>query len=82
MDVVSLSVSYDHDKLILQSTDELIINVWKGGDYEWQMTMENIVRQGYKAILSAPWYLNYISYGRDWTKYYEQDPTMFLSSTG
>lgn len=62
-----------------QSTDELIINVWKGGDYEWQYTMENIVRQGYKAILSAPWYLNYISYGRDWTKYYTQDPHTFLN---
>jgi len=40
--------------------------------------MESVVRKGYKAILSAPWYLNYISYGRDWTKYYEQDPHTFL----
>lgn len=41
--------------------------------------MENVIRHGYKAILSAPWYLNYISYGRDWSKYYEQDPHTFLS---
>ncbi|XP_067929087.1 beta-hexosaminidase subunit beta-like isoform X7 [Watersipora subatra] len=61
------------------SMDELIINVWKGGDYEWQYTMENVIRHGYKAVLSAPWYLNYISYGKDWTKYYEQDPHSFLT---
>ena len=32
---------------------------------------------GYKAILSAPWYLNYIDYGSDWTKYYKVDPMKF-----
>ena len=73
MDILHVMIS-----ACFQSTDELIINVWKGGDYEWQYTMENVVRHGYKAILSAPWYLNYISYGRDWTKYYEQDPHTFL----
>lgn len=52
--------------------------MWQGGDTEWQYTMEDVVRRGYKAILSAPWYLNYISYGRDWTKYYESDPHSFL----
>ena len=32
---------------------------------------------GYRAILSAPWYLNYIDYGSDWTQYYKVDPTDF-----
>ena len=28
-------------------------------------------------MLSSPWYLNYISYGVDWPKYYEIDPQEF-----
>merc|ERR1739838_318516 len=31
----------------------------------------------YKTILSACFYLNYISYGQDWHKYYECDPRDF-----
>ena len=27
--------------------------------------------------MSAPWYLNYINYGSDWTKYYKVDPMSF-----
>ena len=33
--------------------------------------------KGFRAILSAPWYLNYIDYGSDWTKYYKIDPVKF-----
>ena len=36
-----------------------------------------VTGDGYRAILSAPWYLNYIDYGSDWTKYYKVDPTDF-----
>ena len=28
-------------------------------------------------ILSACWYLNYVSYGEDWINYYQCDPTNF-----
>ena len=27
--------------------------------------------------MSAPWYLNYINYGSDWTRYYKVDPMNF-----
>lgn len=30
-----------------------------------------------RAILAAPWYLNYISYGVDWNQAYSHDPTDF-----
>ncbi len=33
--------------------------------------------QGQPAILSAPWYLNYINYGVDWINYYNVDPLGF-----
>ena len=36
-----------------------------------------VTSAGYKTILSACFYLNYISYGQDWHKYYECDPRDF-----
>ena len=36
-----------------------------------------MTRSGLRALLSAPWYLNYIDYGSDWVKYYKVDPTAF-----
>ena len=42
--------------------------------------MEKVTRKGLRAILSSPWYLNYISYGSDWTKYYVVEPLSFSGS--
>ena len=39
--------------------------------------MIKVTSKGFRAILSAPWYLNYIDYGSDWTKYYKIDPAKF-----
>ena len=59
-----------------------VIDVWEDGT--WQSTMEAVTnvsfpyqsltfltrcQAGYRSILSAPFYLNYISYGEDWPKY-------------
>ena len=33
-----------------------------------------------QVLLSAPWYLNYISYGIDWPNYYKIDPQDFNGS--
>jgi len=35
---------------------------------------------GYRAVLSACWYLNIISYGPDWEKYYKCDPHNFTGT--
>jgi len=35
---------------------------------------------GYRAILSAGWYLNYISYGQDWPAYYDLEPYNFTGT--
>ena len=37
----------------------------------------NVTKAGYKTVLSAPWYLNYISYDPDWTKRYVVEPLNF-----
>lgn len=39
--------------------------------------MFNVTASGYTTILSAPWYLDYISYAQDWQKYYKVEPLNF-----
>jgi len=54
--------------------NDTIIHVWKG---QWEWEMAKVTGKGLRAILSSPWYLNYISYGSDWTKYYLAEPLDF-----
>lgn len=39
--------------------------------------LSSVTKAGFTAILAAPWYLDYISYGQDWTKYYRVEPLNF-----
>ncbi|XP_065887679.1 beta-hexosaminidase subunit beta-like [Dysidea avara] len=55
--------------------NDTVISVWKGNKF--QQEMERVTAAGYKVILSACWYLNHISYGKDWVKYYTCDPQNF-----
>jgi len=55
--------------------NDTIIHVWKG---QWEWEMAKVTSSGLRAILSSPWYLNYINYGADWTKYYLADPMDFF----
>jgi hexosaminidase len=56
------------------------IQIWKDTSTlsyhaTWQEYLSNITRDGYRAILSSPWYLNFISYGyQDWYRYYTIEP--------
>ena len=44
-----------------------MVSVWKGGS-GMQEEMARVTAAGYRVVLSACWYLNYISYGEDWVK--------------
>ncbi|KAL5011730.1 hypothetical protein ScPMuIL_010281 [Solemya velum] len=55
-----------------------LVEVWKNRPLKtWQKYMDDVTGRGYDAILSACWYLNYISYGQDWRAYYACDPQEF-----
>lgn len=66
-----------------------IIQVWKDSsdNYEfgsWASYLNRAANEGYNVILSSPWYINYISYGKynteesvmnlEFFKYYEVEP--------
>ncbi|XP_035665449.1 beta-hexosaminidase subunit beta-like [Branchiostoma floridae] len=61
---------------------DTIIHVWEWNDTRYQgepfrEEMAKVTAAGYRTILSSCYYLNYISYGRDWPQYYECDPHDF-----
>ncbi|XP_060091809.1 beta-hexosaminidase subunit beta [Heteronotia binoei] len=53
-----------------------VVEVWMGNFYEEEL--RQVTKEGLSAILAAPWYLDYISYGQDWKKYYRVEPLSFF----
>jgi len=56
---------------------DTIVHVWKGNEISYEAELLKVTKQGYRALLSSCWYLNFISYGVDWAKYYQCDPQSF-----
>ncbi|XP_062290102.1 beta-hexosaminidase subunit beta isoform X2 [Scomber scombrus] len=54
---------------------DTVVHVWIGGQTNEEM--RKVTAAGYTTILSAPWYLDYISYAQDWQKYYKVEPLDF-----
>lgn len=52
--------------------------MWKGESYRTELSQ--ITDSGLPVILSAPWYLDLISYGQDWENYYQVDPLDFTGN--
>jgi len=66
---------YD-DKVPLDGRN-VAVQVWLGHNDEWRNELANITKDGIKAILSSPFYLNIIKYGPDWSEFYVMDPRSF-----
>ena len=66
----------------LKIAPETIVDVWKNSP--WQDELASVTKAGYSAILSAPWYLNYIENPYptkgDWQSYYLVEPLDFEGS--
>ncbi|CAB1318818.1 unnamed protein product, partial [Coregonus sp. 'balchen'] len=54
---------------------DTVVHVWMGNKVEEEL--QKVTEAGFTTILSAPWYLDYISYGQDWQKYYRAEPLGF-----
>ena len=57
---------YDTCVYLVQVKPDTIIQVWSGDSYN----IDHVTRNGFRALFSTCWYLDYISYGQDWDKYY------------
>ncbi|XP_073695793.1 beta-hexosaminidase subunit beta isoform X1 [Garra rufa] len=55
--------------------EDTVVEVWIGNKMEEEL--QNVTSAGFTTILSAPWYLDYISYGQDWQRYYKVEPLNF-----
>ncbi|VFV36195.1 beta-n-acetylhexosaminidase beta subunit [Lynx pardinus] len=72
--IVWQEVFDDHVKLLPGT----IVQVWKNQVYSEEL--REVTAAGFPVILSAPWYLDWISYGQDWRNYYKVDPLHFDGS--
>uniref|UniRef100_A0AAQ5YV51 Beta-hexosaminidase subunit beta n=1 Tax=Amphiprion ocellaris TaxID=80972 RepID=A0AAQ5YV51_AMPOC len=54
---------------------DTVVHVWIGSGTNEEMS--KVTAAGYTTILSAPWYLDYISIGQDWRNYYKVEPLNF-----
>ncbi|ELV11281.1 Beta-hexosaminidase subunit alpha [Tupaia chinensis] len=61
-----------------QVRPDTIIQVWREGvPVDYMKELQLITKAGFRALLSAPWYLNRISYGPDWKDFYKVEPLAF-----
>ncbi|CAL8089385.1 unnamed protein product [Orchesella dallaii] len=66
---------FDHGARAINK--DAVISVWMGNQTEAGKELDRVTALGHRAILSSCWYLDYISTGRDWPKYYLCDPQNF-----
>jgi len=61
------------------------VHVWIAGENAqdplyWPLEMERVVKSGHITLLSAPWYLDWVTWGQDWIRYYQTEPLNFTAT--
>ncbi|XP_040825013.1 beta-hexosaminidase subunit alpha isoform X4 [Ochotona curzoniae] len=60
---------------------DTIVQVWREENpVGYLKELELITKAGFRALLSAPWYLNRIAYGPDWKNFYTVEPLAFAGT--
>ena len=73
----------NHYLKYIKPVKSTIIQIWKdkeifGYEKSWQEYANTVTKEGYKIILSSPWYINFVSYGyQEWYQYYKVEPSNF-----
>lgn len=57
-----------------------VLLVWRGTPPKYYSEMSRMTKAGYRVLLTAPWYLNHISYGQDWRAAYSVKPLNFTGT--
>ncbi|TRY95334.1 hypothetical protein DNTS_034097 [Danionella cerebrum] len=52
-----------------------VLEIWKSEHYQTELS--KMTKAGHRVLLSAPWYINHISYGQDWRNSYAVQPQNF-----
>ncbi|XP_051976226.1 beta-hexosaminidase subunit alpha-like isoform X1 [Xyrauchen texanus] len=65
---------FDYHERIPQDT---VLEIWKGTTKQYYAELSRMTKAGHRVLLSAPWYINHISYGQDWRNSYAVRPQHF-----
>ncbi|NXE39271.1 HEXB hexosaminidase, partial [Ptilorrhoa leucosticta] len=84
--IVDIVSSYNKGQMVWQEVfdhkaqlkPDTVVQVWMANNYAHELS--SVTGAGFTTVLSAPWYLDYISYGQDWKKYYSVEPLNFPGS--
>lgn len=62
----------------LELRDDTVVHVWK--DQSPKAVLKNATEKGYRALLSAGWYLDHLQFPSDFPSFYSNEPTDFVGS--
>nr|CAB3252625.1 beta-hexosaminidase subunit alpha [Phallusia mammillata] len=81
--ILDISASVGYSYIVWQEVidngvkvkNDTVVEVWINNKPDEELA--KVTAKGYRALLAAPWYLDYISTGEDWQKYYLYEPSNF-----
>uniref|UniRef100_A0AAR2M1C9 Beta-hexosaminidase n=1 Tax=Pygocentrus nattereri TaxID=42514 RepID=A0AAR2M1C9_PYGNA len=75
--IVNITAALNKTSIVWQDVFDYLLEIWKGVPADYRAELGRITLAGYRVLLSAPWYINHISYGQDWRNAYTVQPQNF-----